>query len=125
MQQQDDKYIYFASESVGEGHPDKLCDQISDGILDAGFYETLGNSGMNTDDIGKAINNFRKADKLSSAEYSDLRFKLALAVAFIAKNNFPDAASVLSEALGDENISYSDKNKAEELLALANFRNNN
>ena len=35
MQQQDDKYIYFASESVGEGPPDKLCDQISDGILDA------------------------------------------------------------------------------------------
>lgn len=27
--------IYFASESVGEGHPDKLCDQVSDGILDA------------------------------------------------------------------------------------------
>lgn len=30
-----DDYIYFASESVGEGHPDKLCDQISDAILDA------------------------------------------------------------------------------------------
>lgn len=28
-------HIYFASESVGEGHPDKLCDQISDGIVDA------------------------------------------------------------------------------------------
>lgn len=28
-------HYYFASESVGEGHPDKLCDQISDGILDA------------------------------------------------------------------------------------------
>lgn len=27
--------IYFASESVGEGHPDKLCDQISDAILDS------------------------------------------------------------------------------------------
>ncbi|MHC6201720.1 methionine adenosyltransferase [Breznakiellaceae bacterium SP9] len=26
---------YFTSESVGEGHPDKLCDQISDAILDA------------------------------------------------------------------------------------------
>ncbi|MFH0762745.1 MAG: methionine adenosyltransferase [Candidatus Omnitrophota bacterium] len=25
---------FFASESVGEGHPDKLCDQISDGVLD-------------------------------------------------------------------------------------------
>ena len=30
-----DGHLYFASESVGEGHPDKLCDQISDGILDA------------------------------------------------------------------------------------------
>ena len=30
-----DEFVYFASESVGEGHPDKLCDQISDGILDA------------------------------------------------------------------------------------------
>lgn len=25
----------FTSESVGEGHPDKVCDQISDGILDS------------------------------------------------------------------------------------------
>ena len=25
----------FSSESVTEGHPDKVCDQISDGILDA------------------------------------------------------------------------------------------
>jgi len=27
--------FYFTSESVTEGHPDKLCDQISDGVLDA------------------------------------------------------------------------------------------
>ena len=25
----------FTSESVTEGHPDKICDNISDGILDA------------------------------------------------------------------------------------------
>ena len=29
------KHYFFTSESVGEGHPDKLCDQISDAILDA------------------------------------------------------------------------------------------
>ncbi|MGA2545188.1 MAG: methionine adenosyltransferase [Rectinemataceae bacterium] len=28
------KYL-FTSESVGEGHPDKLCDQVSDAVLDA------------------------------------------------------------------------------------------
>ena len=27
--------ILFTSESVTEGHPDKICDQISDGVLDA------------------------------------------------------------------------------------------
>ena len=29
------KKYYFTSESVTEGHPDKICDQISDAILDA------------------------------------------------------------------------------------------
>ena len=32
------KYL-FTSESVGEGHPDKLCDQISDAVLDACIAE--------------------------------------------------------------------------------------
>jgi S-adenosylmethionine synthetase len=30
-----DRRFFFTSESVGEGHPDKLCDQVSDAILDA------------------------------------------------------------------------------------------
>lgn len=33
------KNYLFTSESVGEGHPDKLCDQISDGVLDACLRE--------------------------------------------------------------------------------------
>ena len=28
------KIEFFTSESVTEGHPDKICDQISDAILD-------------------------------------------------------------------------------------------
>ena len=30
---------YFTSESVSEGHPDKMCDRISDTILDAYLSE--------------------------------------------------------------------------------------
>src|SRR5437762_13759290 len=30
-----DNEFLFTSESVTEGHPDKICDQISDGVLDA------------------------------------------------------------------------------------------
>ncbi|KAK6633489.1 hypothetical protein RUM43_001070 [Polyplax serrata] len=32
---EDGSTFLFTSESVGEGHPDKMCDQISDAILDA------------------------------------------------------------------------------------------
>ncbi|NDD82038.1 MAG: hypothetical protein EBZ53_05695, partial [Verrucomicrobia bacterium] len=28
-------HFIFSSESVGEGHPDKVCDAISDAVLDA------------------------------------------------------------------------------------------
>ena len=31
--------LFFTSESVTEGHPDKLCDQVSDAVLDAIFAE--------------------------------------------------------------------------------------
>ena len=27
--------LYYTSESVTEGHPDKICDQVSDAVLDA------------------------------------------------------------------------------------------
>jgi S-adenosylmethionine synthetase len=35
MQSLSDHGFLFTSESVTEGHPDKICDQISDGVLDA------------------------------------------------------------------------------------------
>ena len=34
MQEEQHSYL-FTSESVTEGHPDKICDQVSDAILDA------------------------------------------------------------------------------------------
>lgn len=34
--------LLFTSESVTEGHPDKLCDQISDAVLDACLAQDLG-----------------------------------------------------------------------------------
>lgn len=31
----EEQRFLFTSESVGEGHPDKMCDMISDAVLDA------------------------------------------------------------------------------------------
>ena len=35
------KDFIFTSESVSEGHPDKMADQISDAVLDAIFEQDL------------------------------------------------------------------------------------
>uniref|UniRef100_A0A8C2TI99 S-adenosylmethionine synthase n=1 Tax=Coturnix japonica TaxID=93934 RepID=A0A8C2TI99_COTJA len=46
----DEGTFLFTSESVGEGHPDKICDQISDAVLDAhlraGPRQTVAKTGM-------------------------------------------------------------------------------
>eukprot|EP00419_Tripos_fusus_P050625 CAMPEP_0172836110 /NCGR_PEP_ID=MMETSP1075-20121228/26264_1 /TAXON_ID=2916 /ORGANISM="Ceratium fusus, Strain PA161109" /LENGTH=51 /DNA_ID=CAMNT_0013679289 /DNA_START=115 /DNA_END=266 /DNA_ORIENTATION=+ len=34
-----ERVFLFSSESVNEGHPDKLCDQVSDAVLDACLSE--------------------------------------------------------------------------------------
>merc|ERR1712042_135901 len=39
MESKSGETFLFSSESVGEGHPDKMCDQISDAILDAHLKE--------------------------------------------------------------------------------------
>ncbi|MCK5155531.1 MAG: methionine adenosyltransferase [Spirochaetales bacterium] len=41
MQRKNNKSHLFTSESVSEGHPDKLCDQISDAVLDACLRDDL------------------------------------------------------------------------------------
>jgi S-adenosylmethionine synthetase len=55
MRQLSENEYLFTSESVTEGHPDKICDQISDGVLDAIMSEdpegrvaceTLVNTGL-------------------------------------------------------------------------------
>src|SRR5688572_31777512 len=55
MQTLPEGQFLFTSESVTEGHPDKMCDQISDGVLDAVMRddptgrvacETLVNTGL-------------------------------------------------------------------------------
>ena len=47
----------FTSESVTEGHPDKLCDQVSDAILDAIVAKEI-ELGTNVDDVRCAIETF-------------------------------------------------------------------
>ena len=65
----DPRSYLFTSESVTEGHPDKLCDQVSDAILDAilikeaklaeeGYVSPNSGARANVDDVRCAIETF-------------------------------------------------------------------
>ena len=49
--------LLFSSESVTEGHPDKMCDQISDAVLDWALSQTptarvaCGDDGRGQDEV--------------------------------------------------------------------------
>jgi len=70
------EYTLFTSESVSEGHPDKMADQISDAILDAIFQsdpyarvavETLVKTGMAVSSPAKSAPTPTSTSKTSSA----------------------------------------------------------
>ena len=69
------KNFLFTSESVTEGHPDKVCDQISDAILD----EFLSKDPKFHDDLFKFLNDKQvkealKNYKMQKMDKNNLRY---------------------------------------------------
>ena len=68
------KKYYFTSESVTEGHPDKVCDNISDTILDECLKQDEKLGGITekveqSDKIGYNWHNYYVGDKLVKSIY--------------------------------------------------------
>ena len=61
----------FTSESVSEGHPDKVCDQISDAILDS-YLAQDPNSRVACETLIKN-NTVIVAGEITSVSYTHLR----------------------------------------------------
>ncbi len=66
----------FTSESVSEGHPDKICDQISDAIVDACLAENpearCGIETMTCTNQVVVAGEFRDADSVTAAKMEDI-----------------------------------------------------
>src|SRR5580704_5125855 len=115
MTQLSDNEYLFTSESVTEGHPDKISDQISDAVLDAVLAsdpygrvacETLVNTGLIV--ISGEISTTADLDFQSLARetvdkigYNDARFGFdcnTCAVMVTADKQSPDIAQGVDEA---------------------------
>ncbi|MBL8901922.1 MAG: methionine adenosyltransferase, partial [Rhizobiales bacterium] len=57
------KNYIFTSESVSEGHPDKLCDRVSDEIVDL-FYREALEQGMDPAQVRVACETFATTNRV-------------------------------------------------------------
>ena len=87
----------FTSESVTEGHPDKICDQISDAILDAILAQDP-NGRVACDGTPQEV--LVRADLLESLNL-DVPFAAALSLA-LTQRGVPVGMHVETEALKEE-----------------------
>lgn len=116
----------FTSESVGEGHPDKICDQISDAVLDAHLSqdpdarvacETFAKTGMilvGGEITSKARVNYQKVirDTIKNIGYdsSEKGFDhFTCNVLLAAEEQSPDIAQAVDNDVNPEDIGAGDQ----------------
>jgi S-adenosylmethionine synthetase len=116
-------YKYFTSESVCAGHPDKLCDQVSDAIVDSVLaqdpYSHLGVETMATGDrliLAGEIQTTAKVDYESIARreirrlgYTNRQFGFddSVQIDILLRNQSPEiAVGVDNEGAGDQGMMF-------------------
>lgn len=91
----------FTSESVSEGHPDKVCDRISDEIVDL-IYREAAQSGMNPWDVRVACETLTTTNKAVIAGEVRAPQSLMNGDGGVAPEPFVEAARAAIKSIGYE-----------------------
>ena len=124
--------IYLLSDALQNNDTEKLLELISsiinnidgleDPFLKSYIFKVKGDILVDQKDLSNAIVNYKLASKYADSVLNKVRFDIATSSALLMDNSYSEAADLLEEVLTIKDINFNDKNKAEELLAIANYK---
>ena len=91
---------------------------IADPVVAAAFYKLRGDIALRQGDSAGAVKYYRKAQSTADGSALQTKYKLDIAAALIAQDNYDDARETLDEILNNEDIGFNEKNTAEELMGF-------
>ena len=124
--------IYLLSDALRDGDNEKLIEilsrittdlnNIDDPILKSYIFKVKGDILLDQNDISDAIENYKLASKYAERSSNKIKYDIATSSALLMAEEYGVAAQLLEEVLLIKDINFNDKNKAEELLAIANYK---
>lgn len=97
-------------------------DDLDDPILKSYIFKVKGDILLDQKDLSNAISNYKLASKYADSDLNKAKFDIATSSALLKDNSYREAIKLLEEVLAIKDINFNDKNKAEELLAIANYK---
>ena len=124
--------IYLLSDALKDSDNDKILELLSliisniegvdDPILKSFIFKVKGDILLDKNDLSSAISNYKLASKYAESILNKAKFDIATSSVLIMNNLYSEAIELLEDVLTIKDVNFNDKNKAEELLAIANYK---
>ena len=121
--------VYLLSSALaGENYADVLnilsklegdISNIHDPVIKSTIYKIQGDMSLKDGKLENAVSYYRKAANNANTTSSQLKYELDICSAFLAQKKYNSALKMLENIVASKEVGYTEKNKAEELLAYA------
>ena len=100
----------------------QIKEDIEDPVVRASLYKLQGDNAMIKENLDEALKFYRMAENCSSGSALEIKYKLDIISALLKQEDYNYARTIVENILNIENLSFNEKNKAEEILAFINHK---
>ena len=121
--------VYLLSDAVTRGDYEAVSNliaqhkgSIEDPTVKAYLYKIEGDMALYEGSVDDALSFYRKAENSSQDSASKIKYKLDVITVLLTREDYSEVKEILEDILGNKDVGYNEKNKAEELLSFVNHK---